>query len=138
MNLFPFAGGQEVPCSVVGVSKQSMLMLSALRSFDLALFSHGCSWPHSLTWCPPFRTLRYQQTREGAVRVSRELAAHTGYLSCCRFLSDKEIVTSSGDMTCGLWDIETGQLKTQFQVSMDPLRVPIASMPVQMEKMLRR
>eukprot|EP00123_Amoebidium_parasiticum_P008776 comp19018_c0_seq3/m.21400 comp19018_c0_seq3/g.21400 ORF comp19018_c0_seq3/g.21400 comp19018_c0_seq3/m.21400 type:complete len:344 (-) comp19018_c0_seq3:219-1250(-) len=55
------------------------------------------------------------RTREGAVRVSRELAAHTGYLSCCRFLSDKEIVTSSGDMTCALWDIETGQLKTQFQ-----------------------
>lgn len=48
--------------------------------------------------------------------MSRELAAHTGYLSCCRFISDKEIVTSSGDMTCGLWDIETGQLKTHFQV----------------------
>lgn len=55
------------------------------------------------------------KTREGAARVSRELAAHTGYLSCCRFLSDKEIVTSSGDMSCGLWDIETGQLKTLFQ-----------------------
>lgn len=56
------------------------------------------------------------QTREGAARVSRELAAHTGYLSCCRFLSDKEIITSSGDMTCGLWDIETGQMKVHFQV----------------------
>eukprot|EP01137_Pigoraptor_chileana_P013643 Opistho-2@67382 len=55
------------------------------------------------------------KTREGAVRVSGELAAHTGYLSCCRFLSDREIVTSSGDMTCALWDIETKQLKTQFQ-----------------------
>eukprot|EP00126_Sphaerothecum_destruens_P000521 Sdes_comp10630_c0_seq1m2326 len=29
------------------------------------------------------------RNKEGAVRVSRELAAHTGYLSCCRFLSDK-------------------------------------------------
>lgn len=54
------------------------------------------------------------RTREGAVRVSRELAAHTGYLSCCRFLSDQQIVTSSGDMTCSLWDIETGQMKTAF------------------------
>jgi len=49
------------------------------------------------------------KTREGNVRVSRELPGHTGYLSCCRFLDDNQIVTSSGDMTCALWDIETGQ-----------------------------
>ncbi|CAF4975831.1 unnamed protein product, partial [Rotaria socialis] len=40
---------------------------------------------------------------------------HTGYLSCCRFLDDSQIVTSSGDMTCALWDIETGQQTTSFQ-----------------------
>uniref|UniRef100_A0A8C6XM84 G protein subunit beta 1 n=1 Tax=Naja naja TaxID=35670 RepID=A0A8C6XM84_NAJNA len=50
------------------------------------------------------------KTREGNVRVSRELAGHTGYLSCCRFVDDNQIVTSSGDTTCALWDIETGHL----------------------------
>ncbi|KAL1245714.1 Guanine nucleotide-binding protein [Trichinella spiralis] len=54
------------------------------------------------------------KTREGNVRVSRELPGHTGYLSCCRFLDDNQIVTSSGDMTCALWDIETGQQCTAF------------------------
>ena len=54
------------------------------------------------------------KTREGNVRVSRELPGHTGYLSCCRFLDDNQIVTSSGDMTCALWDIETGQQCTSF------------------------
>lgn len=39
------------------------------------------------------------KTREGNVRVSRELPGHTGYLSCCRFYDDNQIVTSSGDMT---------------------------------------
>jgi len=39
------------------------------------------------------------KTREGNVRVSRELPGHTGYLSCCRFMDDNQIVTSSGDMT---------------------------------------
>ncbi|XP_039299244.1 guanine nucleotide-binding protein subunit beta-1 [Nilaparvata lugens] len=39
------------------------------------------------------------KTREGNVRVSRELPGHTGYLSCCRFLDDNQIVTSSGDMS---------------------------------------
>ncbi|KAI1235976.1 Guanine nucleotide-binding protein subunit beta-4, partial [Lamprotornis superbus] len=54
------------------------------------------------------------KTREGNVRVSRELPGHTGYLSCCRFLDDNQIVTSSGDTTCALWDIETGQQTTTF------------------------
>jgi guanine nucleotide-binding protein G(I)/G(S)/G(T) subunit beta-1 len=54
------------------------------------------------------------KTREGNVRVSRELPGHTGYLSCCRFLDDSQIVTSSGDMTCALWDIETGQQVVTF------------------------
>ncbi|KZS09771.1 Guanine nucleotide binding protein, beta subunit [Daphnia magna] len=43
------------------------------------------------------------KTREGNVRVSRELPGHTGYLSCCRFLDDNQIVTSSGDMT---WSVQ--------------------------------
>jgi len=51
---------------------------------------------------------------KGAVRVARELSAHTGYLSCCRFLSDRQILTSSGDMTCLLWDIEAGMKTTEF------------------------
>lgn len=38
----------------------------------------------------------------------------TGYLSCCRFLDDDQIVTGSGDTTCALWDIETGQQATTF------------------------
>lgn len=54
------------------------------------------------------------KNREGNVRVSRELPGHTGYLSCCRFLDDNQIITSSGDMTCALWDIETGQQCTSF------------------------
>lgn len=54
------------------------------------------------------------KTREGNVKVSRELAGHTGYLSCCRFLDDGEIITSSGDMTCALWDLESGQQTTLF------------------------
>ncbi|KNC84491.1 guanine nucleotide-binding protein subunit beta-1 [Sphaeroforma arctica JP610] len=54
------------------------------------------------------------RSKDGTSRVTRELASHKGYLSCCRFINDKEIVTSSGDMTCGLWDVETGKMKTSF------------------------
>jgi guanine nucleotide-binding protein G(I)/G(S)/G(T) subunit beta-1 len=54
------------------------------------------------------------KAKEGTVKVSRELSAHTGYLSCCRFLSDRQILTSSGDMSCMLWDIDAGQKVTEF------------------------
>eukprot|EP01122_Echinamoeba_exundans_P007439 TRINITY_DN22_c0_g1_i3.p1 TRINITY_DN22_c0_g1~~TRINITY_DN22_c0_g1_i3.p1 ORF type:complete len:223 (+),score=48.74 TRINITY_DN22_c0_g1_i3:132-800(+) len=54
------------------------------------------------------------RSRDNPIRVCRELNAHTGYLSCCRFLNDKQIVTSSGDMTCMLWDIEAGTKVTEF------------------------
>lgn len=49
------------------------------------------------------------KTREGNVRVARELTGHSGYLSCCRFINDSQVLTSSGDTTCMLWDVETGQ-----------------------------
>jgi len=49
-----------------------------------------------------------------ASRPMRELSAHTGYLSCCRFISDEQILTSSGDMACILWDLQTGSIVKKF------------------------
>lgn len=43
------------------------------------------------------------------------IATHTGYLSCCKFSnSDQQILTGSGDSSCGLWDVESGQLMQSF------------------------
>ena len=57
----------------------------------------------------------YQLNQPQVVRSYRELAAHDGYLSCCRFITEGSILTSSGDSLCMLWDIELGQTKTTFQ-----------------------
>lgn len=54
------------------------------------------------------------RSRETPIRFFRELNAHTGYISCCRFLSDRQILTSSGDSTCILWDIDTSTKVTEF------------------------
>ncbi|PWA00676.1 hypothetical protein BB558_003270 [Smittium angustum] len=54
------------------------------------------------------------KTKEGVVKIARELSAHSGYLSCCRFLSDRQIMTSSGDTTCLLWDIDAGVKTMEF------------------------
>lgn len=53
----------------------------------------------------------YQLNQPQVLRSFRELAAHDGYLSCCRFLAENQILTSSGDQTCMLWDIEMGQVR---------------------------
>lgn len=47
------------------------------------------------------------QKDAGNSKTWGELAQHEGYLSCCRFIKDNEIITSSGDSTCILWDVET-------------------------------
>jgi guanine nucleotide-binding protein G(I)/G(S)/G(T) subunit beta-1 len=45
-----------------------------------------------------------------------ELSLHDGYVSCCRFRnSASEILTSSGDATCILWNVTTGQAMERFQ-----------------------
>lgn len=54
------------------------------------------------------------RSKEPTIKVARELSAHTGYLSCCRFLNDRQILTSSGDMTCMLWDIDAGTRLLEF------------------------
>jgi len=47
-------------------------------------------------------------------KTLRELDGHDGYLACCRFLSDTDILTAAGDTTCAMWDLETGKKKTSF------------------------
>ncbi|CAK9784246.1 putative mating factor receptor-coupled G protein [Cutaneotrichosporon oleaginosum] len=47
-------------------------------------------------------------------RVAKELIAHTGYISCTRFINDRQMLTASGDMTCMLWDVEQGTRISEF------------------------
>ncbi|CDH59052.1 g-protein beta subunit [Lichtheimia corymbifera JMRC:FSU:9682] len=54
------------------------------------------------------------RTRDGPVRPARELSAHTGYLSCCRFINDRQILTSSGDKSAMLFDIDAGVKTEEF------------------------
>jgi guanine nucleotide-binding protein G(I)/G(S)/G(T) subunit beta-1 len=52
--------------------------------------------------------------KDSPTNPARELTGHTGYLSCCRFLSDSQILSSSGDTTCVLWDVDAGVKLDEF------------------------
>lgn len=47
-------------------------------------------------------------------RPIKELAAHDGYVSCCRFVDEGHIITSSGDSSCIHWNIPTGEVLQTF------------------------
>jgi len=47
-------------------------------------------------------------------RPGTELVAHDGYLSCCRFIDQEKIITTSGDSSCILWDIQNAEVVKTF------------------------
>uniref|UniRef100_A0AAR2JY43 G protein subunit beta 5 n=1 Tax=Pygocentrus nattereri TaxID=42514 RepID=A0AAR2JY43_PYGNA len=52
---------------------------------------------------------------ENLAAKKKSVAMHTNYLSACSFTnSDMQLLTSSGDGTCALWDVESGQLLQSF------------------------
>jgi guanine nucleotide-binding protein G(I)/G(S)/G(T) subunit beta-1 len=64
--------------------------------------------------CSVYKLPAGQKDSSAQQKTYGELAQHEGYLSCCRFIRDDEIVTSSGDSTCILWDVETKTPKAIF------------------------
>jgi len=54
------------------------------------------------------------KSKDNPIRACRELNGHSGYLSSCRFINDRQILTSSGDTTSILWDIQENQKITEF------------------------
>ena len=53
--------------------------------------------------------------KDGNPRTSKQLNDHSGYLSRCRFLDDRRIITASGDTTSAVWDLETGMKTVIFK-----------------------
>ncbi|XP_061880439.1 guanine nucleotide-binding protein subunit beta-5b-like [Entelurus aequoreus] len=52
---------------------------------------------------------------ENLAAKRKAVAMHTNYVSGCTFTnSDMQLLTSSGDGTCALWDVESGQLLQSF------------------------
>ncbi|TGZ58816.1 hypothetical protein CRM22_009437 [Opisthorchis felineus] len=55
------------------------------------------------------------KSRDSSAKFVRDMAGHTGYVGCLRFLDDQHLLTCSGDKTCAHWDIENGKIITSFR-----------------------
>jgi len=70
---------------------------------------------------------RQTSSNSGVGRVKRDFYGHTSYISCCRFLDESRILTTSGDGSCLLWDVETGcRLMVYKRNSRDLLNVAVS------------
>lgn len=51
---------------------------------------------------------------DGSASLSRTLTGHDAFVSCCKFIEDGKVLTSSGDKSCILWDVETRSRTCEF------------------------
>ena len=115
----------EEKTKLVSASQDGKLLVwDALTTNKSHAIPLRCSWVMTCAYAPSGNFVAcggldnicsvYALDKENVIKPTKELNFHTGYLSCCRFIDDRQILTSSGDATCILWDVETGSKVTQF------------------------
>ncbi|GBG72603.1 hypothetical protein CBR_g12176 [Chara braunii] len=55
--------------------------------------------------CAIYSLSQSRMDREGNLPPVRMLQGHKGYVACCKFVEDSQILSASGDKTCILWDV---------------------------------
>lgn len=103
-----------------------LLLWDAYSSFKVHCIPLRCNWVMSCAYADNLSLVasggldnicslfNLKRSSDELVRPMRELQAHSGYVSCMRFLTDRYIITGSGDMTCILWDVETGKISNKY------------------------
>ncbi|GJN23793.1 hypothetical protein PR202_gb11472 [Eleusine coracana subsp. coracana] len=116
---------------IVSASQDGRLIVwNALTSQKTHAIKLHCPWVMTCAFAPNGQSvacggldsacsifnLNSQTDRDGNMPVSRILTGHKGYVSSCQYVPDQEthLITSSGDQTCVLWDVTTGQRISMF------------------------
>lgn len=83
----------------------------------IAVISNACSGMEKQ--CSIYKVEDRVWTEDKAARISipnKIVAQHSKYISHCAFFgSDQQLLTSSGDSTCALWDLEVKDAVKTFQ-----------------------
>ncbi|GBG92264.1 hypothetical protein CBR_g55033 [Chara braunii] len=64
--------------------------------------------------CAIYSIARLRAGKDVNLPPIRVLSGHKGYVSCCKFMSEGQILTASGDQTCMLWDVSTNKRLHKF------------------------
>uniref|UniRef100_A0A8C9SZR1 Guanine nucleotide binding protein (G protein), beta 5b n=2 Tax=Scleropages formosus TaxID=113540 RepID=A0A8C9SZR1_SCLFO len=124
--------GNKVLCMDWCKDKRRIVSSSQVRPFRWRRHEHAvtmpCTWVMACAYAPSGCAVACGgldnkcsvyplslDKNENLAAKKKSVAMHTNYLSACSFTnSDMQILTSSGDGTCALWDVESGQLLQSF------------------------
>uniref|UniRef100_A0A665VTM6 Guanine nucleotide binding protein (G protein), beta 5b n=1 Tax=Echeneis naucrates TaxID=173247 RepID=A0A665VTM6_ECHNA len=137
--------GNKVLCMDWCKDKRRVVSSSQVYTRDSYLCEHGislpCTWIMACAYAPSGCAVACGgldnkcsviplslDKNENLAAKRKSVAMHTNYVSGCAFTnSDMQLLTSSGDGTCALWDVESGQLLQSFHGhSADVLSLDIA------------
>ncbi|OVA18693.1 G-protein [Macleaya cordata] len=116
---------------IVSASQDGRLIVwNALTSQKTHAIKLPCAWVMTCAFSPSGQSvacggldnlcstfnLNSAVDRDGNLPISRMLSGHKGYVSSCQYVPDEDthLITSSGDQTCILWDVSTGQKISAF------------------------
>eukprot|EP01118_Nematostelium_gracile_P013970 TRINITY_DN534_c0_g1_i1.p1 TRINITY_DN534_c0_g1~~TRINITY_DN534_c0_g1_i1.p1 ORF type:complete len:348 (-),score=78.20 TRINITY_DN534_c0_g1_i1:64-1017(-) len=103
-----------------------LLVWDALAGNKLEVISLQSSWVMTCAYAPSGNFVAcggldnicyiyHIKGKDPPVRPIKELSGHTGFVGCVKFIDDKKVITASGDYSCAYWDVETGQVVTEFK-----------------------
>merc|ERR1712063_204554 len=125
----------EEKTHLVSASQDGRLLVwDALTTNETHAVPLRCSWVMTCAYSPSGNFVAcggldnvcsvFRLDKETITKPTKELDNHTGYLSCCRFLSDRQILTSSPDKDtfvssgcdndCILWSLSSGKAEQVF------------------------
>jgi len=128
-KIYAVAWGPDSRRLVSASQDGKLIIWNAFTTFKEAVIVLRSSWVMTCAYSPNGQMVAaggldntvsvYKLGTETERKVSQEkptaeLAQHEGYLSCCRFIDNKQIVSSSGDGSCILWDLERRAPKQVF------------------------
>lgn len=137
-KIYAMHWSEEKTKLVSGSQDGKLIVWDALTTNKTHAIPLRCSWVMTCAYAPSGNfvacggldnicSVYNLNSKDENIRPCRELNAHTGYLSCCRFINDRQILSCSGDGACILWDIESGiKLKEFLDHTGDVISLSIA------------
>jgi len=129
-KIYALHWGDQTPHQLVSAAGDGQIIVwNAMTTHKLNCITVRSNWVMACAYSPSGNfvacggldnlvSIYHVKSKEIPIKISRELSGHNGFVSFCRFLNDKQILSSSADGTCMLWDIESGTCQTTFK---DPL-----------------
>jgi len=123
-KIYAFEWGPDSTNIVSASQDGNMFVWNALYGLKMQGITLRSSWVMSCGYSPQGQFVStagldnvvwIYEVKEGATdEVFCELSGHEGYISSCTFISEDRMITTSGDCSAALWDIDNRRVIKEF------------------------